>query len=64
MNCITNNNNMSDLEEKVRLGFKKTYSKLIEFKKMNNSPFIVSRNGKVVAIPWDEVLKSKMDDKI
>ena len=50
------NKELRELEEKVNLGFKEAYRKMVEFKKKNNSPLIVSRDGKVIAIPPDEIL--------
>ncbi len=47
---------LRDLEEKVSLGLKEAYRKMVVFKKKNNSPLIVSRNGKVVSIPASEIL--------
>ena len=46
---------LQDLEKKVGLGLKEAYRKMAEFKKRNNSPLIVSRNGKVTSIPPDEI---------
>ncbi len=50
------NKELRELEEKVNRGLKEAYRKMVEFKKKNNSPLIVSRDGKVVAIPPDEIL--------
>ena len=47
---------LSELEEMVNLGLKEAYRKMAEFKKKNNGPLIVSRDGKVIAIPPDEIL--------
>ncbi|TRX56181.1 zeta toxin [Fulvivirga sp. M361] len=47
---------LRELEEQVSLGLKGAYRKMVEFKKRNNSPLIVSRNGKVTTIPPDEIL--------
>jgi len=47
---------LKELEEKVNLGLKEAYRKMAEFKKKNNSPLIVSRNGKVIAVPSNEIL--------
>jgi hypothetical protein len=47
---------LQELEEKVSLGLKEAYRKMVEFKKRNNSPLIVSRDGKVTAIPPGEIL--------
>ncbi|MEQ8687310.1 MAG: hypothetical protein RIG68_04120 [Imperialibacter sp.] len=53
---MDNNEELRELREQVSLGLKEAYRKMVEFKKRNNSPLIVSRNGKVVAIPPDEIL--------
>ncbi|MFY0607774.1 MAG: hypothetical protein JXR10_13740 [Cyclobacteriaceae bacterium] len=45
----------SELENKVSQGLAEAYRKMAEFKKRNNSPLIVSRNGKVVSIPADQI---------
>lgn len=47
---------LQELEEKVNLGLKEAYRKMVEFKKRNNSPLIVSRDGKIIAIPPNEIL--------
>ena len=47
---------LRELEEKVSLGLKEAYRKMAEFKKKNNSPLIVSRNGEVISIPANEIL--------
>ncbi len=46
---------LEELRDQVDLGFKKTYLKLIEFKKSKNSPLVVIRDGKVIHIPADEI---------
>ena len=56
-------NEIKTFEEQVELGLKKSFEKLIEFKKKNNSPLIISRNGKVVAIPADEIDQMDEDSK-
>lgn len=50
------NEQLRELEDKVSLGLKEAYRKMAEFKKKNNSPLVVSRDGKVVSIPSDEIL--------
>ncbi|MEQ6119512.1 hypothetical protein [Reichenbachiella sp. MALMAid0571] len=50
------NEQLRELEEKVNIGLKEAYRKMVEFKKKNNSPLVVSRDGKVVSIPADEIL--------
>ena len=47
---------LQELKRKVNLGLKEAYRKMVEFKKKNNSPLIVSRDGKVVSIPPNEIL--------
>jgi hypothetical protein len=47
---------LQELEEKVNLGLKEAYRKMADFKKRNDSPLIVSRNGKVISIPPDQIL--------
>lgn len=41
-------NNLLDLENKVRQGLENTYKKLLEFKRQKNSPLIFTRNGKII----------------
>ncbi len=53
---MENRKQLRELEEKVSMGLKEAYRKMVEFKRRNNSPLIVSRDGKVVAIPPDEIL--------
>ncbi len=48
-------NSLSELAEKVSDGLKRSYIKLIAFKKKNNTPLVVSKDGKVVLIPADEL---------
>lgn len=48
----------TELEEKrenIILGLEKAYQKMVEFKKYKKSPLVVSRNGKIVEIPYDEI---------
>ncbi len=47
---------LQELKEQVTLGLTEAYRKMAEFKKLNNSPLIVSKNGKVTAIPPNEIL--------
>ncbi len=53
---MDNREQLRELKEQVSLGLKEAYKKMVEFKKRNNSPLIVSRNGKIIAIPPDEIL--------
>lgn len=56
MNTMGVDEQLRELEEKVSLGLKEAYRKMAAFKKKNNSPLVVSRGGKVVSIPADEIL--------
>ena len=48
-------NKPSEFAEKVLMGLKVSYQKLIEKKKLTNSSIVVSRNGKIEWIkPWEE----------
>lgn len=53
---MDNREQLRELKEQVNQGLKEAYRKMVEFKKRNNSPLIVSRNGKIIAIPPDEIL--------
>ena len=46
---------LRDLGEKVARGLTEAYRELVKYKKYKNAPLIVSRNGKIVAIPPDEI---------
>ncbi|WP_373330913.1 hypothetical protein [Salmonirosea aquatica] len=39
-----------ELREKISFGLKKTYEKLIEFKKQKGTELVVMRDGKIVTI--------------
>jgi imidazolonepropionase-like amidohydrolase len=45
-------------EERDRIveGLEETYRRLVEYKKQKNSPMIVVRNGKVVAVDPNEIV--------
>lgn len=53
---MENRKQLRELEEKVNRGLKEAYRKMVEFKKRNNSQLIVSRSGKAIVIPPDEIL--------
>lgn len=52
---MDNREKLLELKEQVSLGLREAYRKMAEFKKRNNSPLIVSKNGKVIAIPADKI---------
>ncbi len=46
---------LRELEDKVKLGLLRAYEKMVVFKKKNNSPLIVSRDGRVTIIPPNKI---------
>jgi hypothetical protein len=47
---------LKDERDRIVKGLEETYRKLIEFKKQKNSPMIVVRNGKIVAVDPNEIM--------
>jgi len=41
---------IEDIRDKIIKGLNKTYEKLLEFKRKNNSVLVVSKNGKIVKV--------------
>jgi hypothetical protein len=41
---------IDDIREKVLKGLNKTYEKLLEMKRKNNSVLVVSKNGQIIKI--------------
>ena len=41
---------IEDIREKVLKGLSKTYEKLLEMKRKNNSVLVISKNGKIIKI--------------
>ncbi|WP_210520560.1 hypothetical protein [Hymenobacter terricola] len=41
--------------QQVQLGLVATYNAMLAFKKYKNSPVIISRDGKILAVPADEM---------
>jgi hypothetical protein len=41
-------NNLIELENKVRQGLENSYKKLLEFKRQKNTPLIFTRDGKII----------------
>ncbi len=39
-----------ELKNKILFGLKKTYEKLIEFKKLKNTELVIMKDGKIVKI--------------
>jgi len=50
-----NREQMQELGEKIAHGLEEAYRKMVEFKKYKKTPMIVSKDGKVVAIPPDDI---------
>ena len=57
------NEELSELKEQVSRGLKEAYRKMVEFKKKNNSPLIVSQDGKVISIPPEEIPPTTREKK-
>jgi imidazolonepropionase-like amidohydrolase len=49
-------------EERDRIvkGLEETYRRLVEYKKQKNSPMIVVRNGKIVAVDPNDILPTTL----
>ncbi len=45
----------SEAAQKILYGLEKAYEKLVAFKRYKNSPLIVSRDGKIVEIPPEDI---------
>ncbi|MCH7398314.1 hypothetical protein MM236_09950 [Belliella sp. DSM 107340] len=46
---------LKEERDKIVKGLEEAYRKLVEFKKANNSPLVVVRNGKIVEIDPNDV---------
>ena len=47
---------LKEERDKIVKGLEETYKRLVEFKKHKNSPMIVLREGKIVAVDPNEIL--------
>lgn len=43
------------LESNIIRGMQAAYQKMVEFKKYKKSPLIISKNGKIVEIPSEQI---------
>ena len=43
------------INQQLQIGLANTYANLLAFKKYKNSPLIISRDGRIVAVPADEM---------
>ena len=55
---------LKDLENKIAKGLEETHKKMAIFKKQNNSPLIVSKDGEVVEIKADDILPATTAKKL
>ena len=46
--------------DKIIKGLEETYRRLVEFKKQKNSPMIVIREGKIVAVDPNDILPTTL----
>lgn len=49
------NNSFKEKSLLILRGLEKAYEKMVKFKKANNSPLVVSENGKIKIIPADQI---------
>jgi hypothetical protein len=52
---MKNNNNINPKTIELLRGLELAYKKMVEFKKYKKTPLVVSRDGKIVKIPWNEI---------
>ena len=55
---MKNKDELIEIEDKLIIGFKKTYQKMIEFKKQKKTPIVYSKNGKVLHIKPEVLIKN------
>ncbi len=51
---------LKEERDKIIKGLEETYQRLVEFKKRKNSPMIVLREGKIVAVDPNEILPTTL----
>jgi predicted nucleotidyltransferase len=59
---MTQEEKFRDLEQKIRLGMKKAFESVLEFKRQKNSPLVVMRGDKIVKIMPKDFHKLKRKD--
>lgn len=47
---MTTAEKQNELRDKIQVGLKKAYEKLIEFKRQKNSELVVMKDGKIIRI--------------
>ena len=55
---MESNKELIELEEMVSKGLKKAYAKMIDFKSKNNTPIIVSDDGKILELTPSENIRN------
>ena len=51
---------LKEERDKIVKGLEETYKRLVEFKKQKNTPMIVIREGKIVAVDPNEILPTTL----
>ena len=51
---------LKEERDKIVKGLEETYKRLLEFKKQKNTPMIVIREGKIVAVDPNEILPTTL----
>ena len=55
MPTMSDQEHATEIHEKLRIGLAAAYANMLAFKKYKNSPVIIARDGKIVAVPADEM---------
>lgn len=53
---MNNNLQLKEERDKIVKGLEETYKRLVEYKKQKNSPMVVLKDGKIVAVNPNEIL--------
>ena len=48
------NKELNQLHEKVQLGMEASHQKMLAFKKLHNTPVVISQEGEVVRVPAED----------
>jgi hypothetical protein len=52
---MENKKQESELSKKVFKGLEKAYEKMVEFKKYKKTPLVISQNGQLIEIPYQDI---------
>lgn len=55
MPIMSDKERAAEINEKLRIGLAAAYTNMLAFKKYKNSPVIIVRDGKIVAVPPEEM---------